>query len=137
MKNLIIILLLCVATINAQDFVHTHFVKGDSPYLTDSVIDAKYKVIEKFTKTFEDPLDDYFWPKTPGELWDTNVRNYIITLNNKGDYNLFVLDNDSFNSLDIGMYFQFLSFMELGSIYSDLGKYNKEEIKKEIAKFFN
>jgi hypothetical protein len=146
MKTAIAILIILASQmLNAQEIdtvydeptmVSLIVIGGGNPYLNSETVNAKYKIIKKYEKTFEDPLDDYFWPKTPGELWDTNVRNYIITLNNKGDYNLFVLDNDSFNSLDVGMYFQFLPFMELGSIYSDLGKYNKEEIKKEISKFF-
>ena len=130
MKNLIIILLLCVATINAQDFVHTHFVKGDSPYLTDSVMDAKYKVIEKFTKTFEDPLDDYFWPKTPGELWDTNVRYYIITINDNKKYDLFVLNEYAYNEMRTNLPFQFVRF----PIYSKAMFYNliQRDSREEI-----
>jgi len=103
-------------------------------YLNDTTIYVKHKVIHKFEKEVENPLDDEFWPKTPGKLWDSNKRFYLVTLNDKGGYHLFVVSEGGYNNFEINEYFRFIIFGIDAITFSDLGHFNKQQIRQFYKK---
>jgi hypothetical protein len=90
----------------------------------------KDEEFEKFTKKIDNPLDDYFWPKTPVELWDTNVRYYMITINDNKKYDLFVINYSAHFYSTVGDKFQFrrFSFNANDRFYHLIQRDSREEI---------
>lgn len=140
MKNAIIILMFIFSQwLNAQEIdtlfnndVHIPFVfiEGSNAYLDDATIYVKHKIINKFEKEVENIFDDEFLAKTPAKLWDNDKRFYLITLNNKGGYHLFVVSESVYGNFKINDYFQFIIFGPYGGIFSDLGRFNKQEVSQ-------
>ena len=142
MKTLVAILIMAFMNmLNAQDLDTVFDINADIPmifvnsgdaYLNDSTLNAEYKVIHKFERSVENPLDDEFWPKTPTDLWENDVRYYLVTLNNNGEFNLFAVDKNSYEDTKKGDYFMFFVFRKFSATYGDLGKFNKDEILEFI-----
>lgn len=137
MKTIILLIVLFFTQIlNALDSVevfddwdpYTFNIAGDYAYLSDSTLNRSFKVIDKFTRAVEDPLDDYFFWGTPSDLYEKSIKYYLITVDKEGHKNLFVVDEMIYNIVDIGEYFKFQIFWKTQESISDLGNFSDEEL---------
>lgn len=99
MKKLIVILLLVSVQLFAEQLTFQYMLKGDSPYMPDSLFGKELEIVHLFN-IVNDPYDDPYSFATPKELFLQSTKNFVVA--KLGDREHVFLVGDDFHEMEIG-----------------------------------